>query len=127
MVLLYLCAFVQLLDQDIPKGSHFVLQFKIMLYPEDVENELIQDITRHFFFLEVNEKILSQEIYCPPETAMMMAAYAAQALYGEYDADVHKPGFLAIEDFIPQRVSDLQTYVRMYIIVVSCLGVLQQI
>ena len=42
---------------------------------------------------------------------MMMAAYAAQALYGEYDEDVHKPGFLAIEDFIPQRVSDVHTYI----------------
>ena len=81
------------------------LQFRIMLYPEEVEGELIQDITRHFFFLEVNEKILSQEIYCPPEMAMMMAAYQAQALCGDYSEEIHKPGCLSIEDFIPQRVS----------------------
>nr|WLO57500.1 Merlin-like protein [Halisarca dujardinii] len=94
----------KLIDQDIPKKTTFALQFQIMLYPENVEGELIQDITRHFFFLEVNNKILSQEIYCPPEMAMMLAAYTAQALYGYYDEEVHKPGFLTIEDFIPQRV-----------------------
>jgi hypothetical protein len=94
----------RLLDQDIPKDSRLALQFRIMLYPEEVEGELIQDITRHFFFLEVNEKILSQEIYCPPEMAMMMAAYQAQALCGDYSEEIHKPGCLSIEDFIPQRV-----------------------
>ena len=75
-----------------------------MFYPEDVVNELIQEVTQHLFFLEVKEKILKQEIFCPSETSVMMAAYVAQAQFGEYDERVHKTGCLSIDTLIPQKV-----------------------
>ena len=93
------------MDQDLPKEPPILLHFRIMFYPEDVECELVQEVTRHVFFLEVKEKILSQDLYCPPETAMMMAAYAVQAQKGDYDNAVHKQGCIDIESFLPQRVS----------------------
>ncbi len=96
---------LQLIDQDLPKESCIILQFRIMFYPEDVGCELVQEVTSHIFFLEVKEKILSQDLYCPPETAMMMAAYAVQAQHGDYDETIHTPGCISIESLLPQRVS----------------------
>ena len=55
------------------------------------------------FFLQVKEQILSDEVYCPPETAVLLASYAVQAKYGDYNSDVHKSGFLSSDRILPQR------------------------
>lgn len=34
--------------------------------------------------------ILSDEIYCPPETSVLLASYAVQAKYGDFQKDLHK-------------------------------------
>ncbi|XP_062608311.1 radixin-like isoform X2 [Saccostrea cucullata] len=56
------------------------------------------------FFLQVKEGILNDEIYCPPETSVLLASYACQAKYGDYDPEKHKPGFLSNDRLLPQRV-----------------------
>lgn len=48
-------------------------------YPEDINQELIQEITRHLFYLQVKQEILDMEIYCPPDTAAHLASLALQA------------------------------------------------
>ncbi len=48
--------------------------------------------------------ILSDEIYCPPETSVLLASYAVQAKYGDYQKDVHVPGFLSNDRLLPERV-----------------------
>ncbi len=55
------------------------------------------------FFLQVKDGILADEIYCPPETSVLLASYAVQAKYGDYNVDVHKSGFLANDKLLPQR------------------------
>lgn len=55
------------------------------------------------FFLQVKEAILNDEIYCPPETSVLLSSYAVQAKYGDYNPDVHQPGFLANDKLLPQR------------------------
>lgn len=55
------------------------------------------------FFLQVKEGILSDEIYCPPETSVLLASYACQAKYGDHDPEKHKPGFLSNDRLLPQR------------------------
>ena len=55
------------------------------------------------FYLQVREAILTDEIYCPPETAVLLASYAAQVKHGDYDPDVHKPGFLDADKMLPER------------------------
>ena len=48
--------------------------------------------------------ILSDEIYCPPETSVLLASYAVQAKYGDFQKDLHLPGFLANDRLLPERV-----------------------
>ncbi|KAL4636099.1 merlin isoform X2 [Arapaima gigas] len=97
----------RVLDHDIPKEDVIFLNFLAKFYPENVEEELVQDITQHLFFLQVKKKILEEEIYCPPEASVLLASYAVQAKYGDYDPVVHKPGFLSQEELLPKRVINL--------------------
>ncbi|XP_077456039.1 merlin [Stigmatopora argus] len=97
----------KVLDQEVPKEEPVTLHFLAKFYPENVEEELVQDITRHLFFLQVKMKILEEEIHCPPEASVLLASYAVHAKYGDYNPNVHKPGFLAEEELLPKRVINL--------------------
>ncbi|XP_012737259.2 ezrin a [Fundulus heteroclitus] len=96
----------KVLSQDIKKETPLLFKLRVQFYPEDVEEELIQDITRKLFFLEVKEDILTDEVYCPPETAVLLASYAVQEKFGEYDKSVHRQGYLSSERLLPKRVLD---------------------
>jgi len=56
--------------------------------------------------LQVKNAILTDEIYCPPETSVLLASYAVQARHGDYQKGNHPPGFLANDRLLPQRVVD---------------------
>ncbi|XP_077418164.1 merlin isoform X2 [Vanacampus margaritifer] len=97
----------KVLDQEVPKEEPITLHFLAKFYPENVEEELVQDITQHLFFLQVKKKILEEKIHCPPEASVLLASYAVHAKYGDYNPNVHKPGFLAQEELLPKRVINL--------------------
>ena len=69
----------QILDQDVKKESPKLFEFSVKFYPEDVSEELIQEVTQHLFFLQVKQSILNMDIYCPPEATVLLASYAIQA------------------------------------------------
>ncbi|KAI7813052.1 merlin, partial [Triplophysa rosa] len=97
----------RVMDHDVPKDEPIVFHFLAKFYPENAEEELVQDITQHLLFLQVKKKILEEEIYCPPEASVLLASYAVHAKYGDYDPNVHKPGFLSQEELLPKRVINL--------------------
>uniref|UniRef100_A0A8B9T569 Radixin n=1 Tax=Anas platyrhynchos TaxID=8839 RepID=A0A8B9T569_ANAPL len=91
-------------QQDVRKENPLQFKFRAKFFPEDVSEELIQEITQRLFFLQVKEAILNDEIYCPPETAVLLASYAVQSKYGDYNKEIHKLGYLANDRLLPQRV-----------------------
>lgn len=93
----------QVLSQDVRRETPLQFMFRAKYFPEDVDNELIQDITRKLFFLQVKDDILSDNVYCPPETAVLLASYAVQAKYGDFAKESHKSGYLTSERLLPQR------------------------
>uniref|UniRef100_A0A673KGY5 Ezrin-like n=1 Tax=Sinocyclocheilus rhinocerous TaxID=307959 RepID=A0A673KGY5_9TELE len=93
-------------SQEVKQENPLQFKFRAKHYPEDVAEELIQDITKKLFFLQVKEGILSDETYCPPETAVLLASYSVQAKFGDHSPETHKPGYLATERLLPQRVLD---------------------
>ncbi|XP_013874840.1 moesin isoform X2 [Austrofundulus limnaeus] len=90
--------------QDVKKNNPLFIKFRAKFYPEDVADELIQEATQRLFFLQVKESILNDDIYCPPETAVLLASYAVQVKHGDYKKDYHVPGYLTKEKLLPQRV-----------------------
>ncbi|EFO27733.2 moesin [Loa loa] len=90
--------------QDVKKEQTLLFKFRAKFYPEDVQEEIIQDITLRLFYLQVKDAVLSDEIYCPPETSVLLASFAMQAKYGDYNQETHKPGCLTSDRLLPQRV-----------------------
>lgn len=68
-------------DQSIHKDPQSSTSFMFLakFYPEEVADELVQEVTQHLFFLQVKQAILSMDIYCPPEASVLLASYAVQA------------------------------------------------
>lgn len=77
----------KVMDQNVKKQTPLMFRFRARFYPEDVAEELIQDITRQMFYLQVKEALLNDEIYCPAETAVLLASYIMQAKYGDSKSD----------------------------------------
>ena len=88
------------------ENSTMNFMFVAKFFPEDVAEELVQEITQHLFFLQTKQAILSMDIYCPPEASVLLASYAVQAKYGDFDESSYTPGMLASDDLLPQRVID---------------------
>jgi len=93
-------------QQEVKKEVPLQFKFRSKFFPEDVSEELIQDITQRLFFLQVKDGILTDDVYCPPETSVLLCSYAVQAKYGDYNKASHSPGFLANDRLLPQRVVD---------------------
>ncbi|KAK6636371.1 hypothetical protein RUM43_010031 [Polyplax serrata] len=92
-------------DQGITQsGSAQTFMLLAKFYAEDVADELVQEVTQHLFFLQVKQAILLMDIYCPPEASVLLASYAVQAKYGDYDESTYKPEMLSSEVLLPQRV-----------------------
>lgn len=90
--------------QEIKKETPYQFKFRAKFFPEDVANELIQEVTRKLIYYQVKDAILTEEVYCPPETSVLLSSYAMQVKYGDYKADTHTPGFLSKDRLLPQRV-----------------------
>lgn len=96
----------KVVQQDVKKETPLQFKFRAKFFPEDVAEELIQDITTRMFFLQVKDAILHDEVYCPPETSVLLASYAVQAKYGNYYVEEFPSGCLAQDRILPQRVID---------------------
>ncbi|KAL3120816.1 hypothetical protein niasHT_008108 [Heterodera trifolii] len=94
----------KVLKQDIKKEQTLQFKFRAKFYPEDVAEEIIQDVTLRLFYLQVKDLILTGEVYCPPDQAVLLGSYAMQAKYGDYSEEEHGSGCLANDRLIPQRV-----------------------
>ncbi|XP_014678423.1 PREDICTED: radixin-like [Priapulus caudatus] len=92
--------------QDVQRDTPMQFKFRAKFFPEDVSEEIIQEITLRSYYLQVKEGVLSDEIYCPPETSVLLSSYAVQAKYGDYNKEVHDAGFLSGDKLLPQRVFD---------------------
>ncbi|XP_038837875.1 moesin-like isoform X1 [Salvelinus namaycush] len=90
--------------QDVRRENPLLIKFRAKFYPEDVAEELIQEATQRLFFLQVKEGILNDDIYCPPETAVLLASYSVQTKHGDYKKAYHFPGYLSRDKLLPQRV-----------------------
>eukprot|EP00050_Salpingoeca_kvevrii_P021326 m.109160 g.109160 ORF g.109160 m.109160 type:complete len:580 (-) comp9291_c0_seq1:22-1761(-) len=91
-------------QRKLPDQTPLPLRFLVKFFPEDVEEELIELKTQNLFYLQVKQLILEEEIFCPPEAAVLLASYAVQAKYGDYDPSIHRSGFLAEDNLLPPRV-----------------------
>ena len=53
---------------------------------------------------QVKQSILNMDIYCPPEMSVLLASYAVQAKFGDFDAQAYQSGSFSMEEVLPPRV-----------------------
>lgn len=82
---------------------HFSTYFLIFFFVISNQKSHIFVLQR-LFFLQVKDSVLSDEIYCPPETSVLLASYAVQAKYGVFQENHHLPGYLSNDRLLPQRL-----------------------
>lgn len=61
------------------KESPASFYLRVKFYPEDVFEDIIQDVTCHYLFCQIKHSIISMDIYCPPERTVLLASYVLQA------------------------------------------------
>ncbi|KXJ14033.1 Radixin [Exaiptasia diaphana] len=86
--------------EDLKKANPMEFTFEVKFFPEAVEEELIQEVTKRLFFLQIKDAILNDEIYCPAETCILLASYACQAKYGDYQITSD----ITLDKLFPERI-----------------------
>ncbi|XP_073443843.1 tyrosine-protein phosphatase non-receptor type 3 isoform X2 [Dendrobates tinctorius] len=81
------------------------LIFRVRFFIPD-PNTLQQDQTRHLYFLQLKNDILEGRISCPLNSAVVLASYAVQSEFGDYNPSVHLPGYLLSKMFLPGQDND---------------------
>lgn len=102
----------KVIDQDIGKTTPLQFKFRVKFFPEEVTEELIQDITQRLFYLQVKDAILSGELYCPPKVAVQLAGLVMHIKRGDCPNDKAKQparGFLAHERLLPSGMVEKYT------------------
>uniref|UniRef100_A0A2P2I5D8 Moesin/ezrin/radixin homolog 1 n=1 Tax=Hirondellea gigas TaxID=1518452 RepID=A0A2P2I5D8_9CRUS len=93
----------KVVDQDVPRRNPMPFIFLAKFFPEDVNEELVQEVTQHLFFLQVKQSILNDEVFCPPEMSVLLASYAVQARYGDLETyQDDEP--MDMVDVLPEKV-----------------------
>ncbi|OQV19900.1 Merlin [Hypsibius exemplaris] len=88
-------------QSGLSETASWTFHLLVRFYPEDVGEELVQEITRHLFFLQIRQAILDSVIYCPPEEAILLASYDAQVTFGDFDDISFEPGMFPIQNLLP--------------------------
>ncbi|VDN98275.1 unnamed protein product [Rodentolepis nana] len=106
-------------SNEFADGHAYDFRFMVKYYPENVEDELIQMCTITHFYLQVKGDIMSGKIYCPIETAVLLASYACVVKYGPYDSRTC-PKCLPIDRLIHSRGQFTKTDEEWYDTIIQC-------
>ncbi|XP_059513583.1 tyrosine-protein phosphatase non-receptor type 3 isoform X5 [Myotis daubentonii] len=92
-------------------GFPCTLHFRVRFFIPD-PNTLQQEQTRHLYFLQLKMDICEGRLTCPLNSAVVLASYAVQSHFGDYNSSIHHPGYLSESQFIPDQSDDFVTKVE---------------
>ncbi|KAM6182838.1 tyrosine-protein phosphatase non-receptor type 3 isoform 1-T1 [Erethizon dorsatum] len=87
------------------------LHFRVRFFIPD-PNTLQQEQTRHLYFLQLKMDICEGRLTCPLNSAVVLASYAVQSHFGDFNSSIHHPGYLADSQFIPDQNDDFLSKVE---------------
>ena len=60
-----------------------------------------------YFFSQFQSKndILKESIFCEPEKCVILASYAVQVKFSDYDEELHQEGYLSNEKLLPESTT----------------------
>ncbi|XP_004372241.1 tyrosine-protein phosphatase non-receptor type 3 isoform X2 [Trichechus manatus latirostris] len=92
-------------------GFPCTLHFRVRFFIPD-PNTLQQEQTRHLYFLQLKMDICEGRLICPLNSAVVLASYAVQSHFGDYNSSIHHSGYLSDSQFIPYQNGDFLTKVE---------------
>ncbi|XP_017559482.2 protein 4.1b isoform X3 [Pygocentrus nattereri] len=81
--------------------------FNIKFYPPD-PSLLAEDLTRYLLCLQVRTDIMTNRLPCPLDMLTVLGSYIVQSEFGDYDPDVHGPGYLSTIALAPNQTPELE-------------------
>uniref|UniRef100_A0A452UR68 Tyrosine-protein phosphatase non-receptor type n=1 Tax=Ursus maritimus TaxID=29073 RepID=A0A452UR68_URSMA len=93
-------------------GFPCTLHFRVRFFIPD-PNTLQEEQTRLLLALATLLICFSPDrLTCPLNSAVVLASYAVQSHFGDYDSSIHHPGYLSDSQFIPDQNDDFLTKVE---------------
>ncbi|XP_047128653.1 tyrosine-protein phosphatase non-receptor type 13 isoform X1 [Hydra vulgaris] len=83
------------------KKLEFILYFKVKFFVNE-PCVLKQSITRHSYYLQIRQDILSGYMHCSDEALFVLTGHALQAEFGNYESSSSQ--YFQIEHYLPRRV-----------------------
>ncbi|XP_070279243.1 tyrosine-protein phosphatase non-receptor type 4 isoform X5 [Myotis yumanensis] len=88
-------------------GSPYSLNFRVKFFVSD-PNKLQEEYTRYQYFLQIKQDILTGRLPCPYNTAALLASFAVQSEFGDYNQSENLPGYLSDYSFIPNQPQEFE-------------------
>ncbi|XP_033626932.1 FERM domain-containing protein 1-like [Asterias rubens] len=88
---------------DTSGRSIFNVYFRVQLYVEHV-SLIKEDLTRHHYYLQLKQNVLSAPVLCREEACFVLASYALQADLGNYAEDTHRGQYFDPRKYFPDWV-----------------------
>ncbi|XP_072547979.1 protein 4.1b isoform X2 [Salminus brasiliensis] len=88
-------------------GHDATFTFNVKFYPPD-PSLLAEDLTRYLLCLQVRTDIMTNRLPCPSDMLAVLGAYTVQSEFGDYDPDVHVPGYLRTIPLAPIQTPELE-------------------
>ncbi|KAK7833656.1 hypothetical protein U0070_020677 [Myodes glareolus] len=99
------------LRKQLKGGFPCTLHFRVRYFIPD-PNTLQQEQTRHLYFLQLKMDVCEGRLTCPLNSAVVLASYAVQSRFGDFNPSIHHPGYLADSQFIPDQNDDFLSKVE---------------
>lgn len=96
--------------------SYKLLLKRSMKLPKGLVNYAMLSSFQRLFYEQMKSSVLCSDIYCPVDTAILLASYSLQEKYGNYNVLLQPKGFLKEQRVLPEkyvtRSSNLQPCFR---------------
>lgn len=89
------------------RGYPLILYYRIKYYISDL-SRMKDHSTRYQLFLQIKLEILEQRLSCPANKAALLASYAVQSAFGDFDPGSHQGRYLKKFKFLPNQTQDFE-------------------
>ncbi|KAM8789750.1 tyrosine-protein phosphatase non-receptor type 4 isoform 6-T7 [Rhynchonycteris naso] len=93
--------------KQLKRGSPYSLNFRVKFFVSD-PNKLQEEYTRYQYFLQIKQDILTGRLLCPYNTAALLASFAVQSEFGDYNQSETLTSYLSDYSFIPNQPQDFE-------------------
>ncbi|XP_028405562.1 FERM, ARHGEF and pleckstrin domain-containing protein 1-like [Dendronephthya gigantea] len=101
------------LNKQLKDPAKVLFRFGVKFYAADPV-QLQEELTRYLFALQIRKDLLNGRLVCNDKTACLLASYYVQGEFGDWDALIHTPGYLAESQFFPGQREEHETHIMAF-------------